>query len=124
MEILYVMLSGLLTQLPILLVWLGGAILALAYWKRCPPAAMLTMIALALFFVIMLIDNYLNGALPILMRERAWSNTQMGTLYTVKAVLSALARAIAWGLLLPAIFGWRGDKKTVPPVQNLPVAGQ
>jgi hypothetical protein len=111
MEILFAVLASLLTQLPVFLIWLAGAVLCLVFWKRCPQAALLTLIALILFFVISLLDNYLAVVFPILARGRGWSSSQMSVYFTVKAVLDSLARAIAWALLLPAIFGWRGKKQ-------------
>ena len=112
MEILYAVLTSLLTQFPVFLIWLVGGALCLVFWRRCPQAALLTLIALVMFFVISLLDNYLSVALPqVYARERGWSANQIGVYFTVKAVLSSLARAIAWALLLLAIFGWRGGKK-------------
>jgi hypothetical protein len=110
MEILYAVLASLLAQLPVFLIWLGGAILCLVFWKRCPRAALFTLIALILFFGISLFDNYLSIVVPIYARERGWSASQTGVYFAVKGVLASLARAVAWVLVLLAIFGWRNKE--------------
>jgi len=112
MDLRYAVLSSLLVQIPVLLVWLAGIILALVYWKRCPTAALLALIAFAVLMFITLIDTYLSMAFSLVYaRERAWTSAQQGVYFAIKSVAASILRAAAYTLLLPAIFGWRNQRK-------------
>jgi hypothetical protein len=89
------LIAAILTQAPVYLVWLVGAILALAGLKKHPSVSLVALIGfvililLALFTQLITVHHGVN-----------WN--QVGV-----AFLEALIRAGAWGLLLAAIFGWR-----------------
>ena len=100
-------LASLLFQSPILLVWLAGFILAVVYWRRHPRASLFTVIALVIFVVETLVDSYLNLWLPLMLSEQNMGAIQIGQIYIVKGILTAIIGAVAWGLLVAAIFSGR-----------------
>ena len=105
-------LASLLIQSPILLVWLAGFILALVYWRRHPRASLFTVIALVIFLVETLVDTYLNLWLPLMLSERGMGAVQLGQIYMIKGILTAIIGAVAWGLIVAAIFSGRGAVTT------------
>ena len=96
-----------LIQLPLLLVWLIGIILAGVYWRRNPAVSLLTIIAIGMLFLESLVATYLNLWLPVTLSQRGWGASQMGTVLALKGLVQSIANAAAWGLLIAAIFGWR-----------------
>jgi hypothetical protein len=86
---------AILTQTPVLLVWLVGVILAIVGWKKHPSVSLVAVIAIVILFLLAVVTelaavrNGLNGFRPGV------------------AFLEELIRAGAWGLVLAAIFGWR-----------------
>jgi type IV secretory pathway VirB3-like protein len=114
----YAVLSSLLIQIPVLLVGLVGIMLALVFWNRCPKAALLAIIAFAMFFVITLIDTYMSMTFSLVYaRERAWTSAQLGVYFSIKSVVASVLRAVAYLLLLLAIFGWRNERRAGFPIQ-------
>jgi hypothetical protein len=101
------LLASLLLQSPILLVWLAGFILAVVYWRRHPRVSLFTVIALVIFLVETLVDSYLNLWLPLMLSERGMGAVQLGQFYMIKGFVSAIIGAVAWGLLVAAIFSER-----------------
>ena len=84
-----------LTQTPVYLVWLVGVILAIVNWKKHPSVSLVALIAFVLLFVLALVS--------LLSAVRTGVNGMRPGL----ALLEALIRAGAWGLVLAAVFGWR-----------------
>ncbi len=95
MTMLTLTLTAFLTQLPIILVLLIGFILSSVYRRRHPKVSLLTAIATAGFLAGLLIRTFLLIGLP----------TRLSVIPLSVLVLLA---PIFWGLLLTAIFGWRG----------------
>ena len=96
-----------LVQSPILLVWLAGFILAIAYWRRHPRVSLLTVIALVIFLLESVVSTYLNLWLPLLLSKRGIATLQMGQILVIKGIVASIILAVAWGLLIAAIFGGR-----------------
>ena len=109
MEMLAPTLTALLTQLPVILVLLAGFILSLIHWQQHPRVSLLTAIAVVGFLAIMLIQTFLNVWLPITLYQQDWDASQIGIIFTMNSVISSLASAVLWGLLLIAMFGWRNE---------------
>jgi hypothetical protein len=96
-----------LPQVPLYLVWLVGMLLALTRWRRHPTPSLLALIAFALFLMSAISGTLLfHWALtvdrPHLERELLFSAISLGRL---------IISAVAWVLVLLALFGWR----TLPP---------
>ncbi len=97
------------TQLPLLLVWLVGVILAITNWQRYPKTALLTLIALGIFFLRTLIGTYLSMWLPLMLSRSGVLSSQIGLVITIQSIVLSLASALGWGLILAAIFGRREE---------------
>ena len=106
MELLIPTLTALAAQLPVVMVWIIGLVLALVFWKRNPRVSLLTLIAIMGFIINMLVGTYLSIWLPT-MRDQGWSINQIGTALGLIGFIRSFVGAILWGLVLVAIFGWR-----------------
>jgi hypothetical protein len=106
-EIALGMLAQYLTQIPVLLAWLVGIILAIVYWRKHPRVSLLTLIAIVALLAKSLIGSAVAMWLPITLREQGWVASQIGVILVVIGIVQSLVSAVLWGLLLAAIFGWR-----------------
>ena len=103
-----VMLSTyLFNQLPVIRVWIVGVILALFYWKRYPKISLRALAAIVIVFVNSAAGAFLNLYLPLTLHARGWSANQISLVSTASAIVQSLIAAVAWGLVLAAIFGER-----------------
>jgi hypothetical protein len=103
-------LAQLLVQVPVYLVWLAGIVLAINYRHRYPRASLFTLIALLIFFVRSIIGTFLSIWLPLMLHSRGLNASGIGVLLLGNNVISALVAALAWGLLIAAIFSRRKDE--------------
>jgi hypothetical protein len=101
-----------IVDVPVVLVWLIGILLAIVFWKRHPRVSLLALIAFIGLLVLKLAGTYLNGWLPMNLDQSGWTVTQMGIRQGIFALISAVLSAGFWSLLLAAIFGGR---------KNLPI---
>lgn len=104
METIIPTLTSLLAQSPVFIVWLVALVLAIARWQRHPNVSLFTTLALVGFLVVSIIDTYLNVSLPIMLIEQGQSASQVGVMFAVKGVVSAVIRAVLWGVLIAAVF--------------------
>ncbi len=111
MTILTLTLTAFLTQLPIILVLLIGFILSLVYWRRHPKVSLLTAIATVGILASLLTRTFLNTWLPMTLYQQGWNTSQVRIVLTTSGVIFSLLSAVLGGLLLTAIFGWRGKPK-------------
>lgn len=102
-------LSQYLIQSPVYLVWIAGIVLAIARWRRHPTVSLLTLASLVLFSARSLIGTFLNVWLPITLHEQGIGAERIGVFLAARGVISALVAALAWGLLIAAVFGWRRE---------------
>jgi hypothetical protein len=112
MDIRFAVLSSLLIQLPIILVWLVGVALSLVFWRRHPTVSAMTLIAFIGFLIVAIIGTYLNTWLPITLQQRGLTAGRIGTILAVTGIINALVHTCLWVLVTMAIFGWR--KKQEP----------
>lgn len=122
----------LLVQSPLILVWLAGGVLAIIFWKRHATVSLLLLAAMIIGIGTMLLDGYTRVWLvDYLIRQNIGNPVAEGwrgyfTLATwmrSMQFLIALMYAVAWGLALGAVFGWRVPapaKKPAPPVTETP----
>jgi hypothetical protein len=96
-----------LAQVPVYLVWLVGIVLAIVHWRRYPQPSLLTLIALVILFLRGLISTFLNTWLPLALHSQGWSVQGTSTFLLAHHIVSTLVAAVAYGLLLAAVFGWR-----------------
>ncbi len=110
MDIFVSTLGMYLIQLPVLIVWLVGGVLALVHWRRHPRVSLLALIALGVFFIQMLVGTYLSIWLPMTLVRQGMSAAQMGLIMMARGVVQSLVSAVAWALLIAAVFGWRSKQ--------------
>ncbi len=109
MEVLFSSLGSLLTQLPVILVWLAGFILAVTRWQRHPKSSLFLTLALIIFAGQTLFKSIIDFALPVYMIQQGGSGSQMGIVFVGLGVLRAIVAAIAWILVLLAVFSEREE---------------
>ncbi len=110
------------SQLPVVIVWVVGIIVALVTWRKHPRASMLTLIAMLIFILAWIIDLVVNVFLPMGLHASFGMPFQnIGTVVTIAEALISLFEVIGWGLLLVAVF-WRRLEPPVAPVPATPPA--
>jgi hypothetical protein len=113
-------LEGLVMMSPGFLVDLVGAILALVWWRRHPRVSLLTLLAIGLGVSVAIGGSFLFAWLPAhLILERGWSFEQTIALYPVIGLIRSALGALAFALLLSAIFTDRSSKNRL---QSLPTS--
>ncbi len=90
------------SQLPELMVWFAGLVLALMNWRRTPRAAPLLLLAMVTLITLRLVTGYVNGLLPALM-----SGPQLSDALALSNFAQSAIAAVAWGMVLVAVFGGR-----------------
>jgi uncharacterized membrane protein len=103
----------LVTQAPVYLMWLIGIVLAIIYYRRRPAAAMFTLIAMVILLMTSVFGSILNAWLPLAWHTRGLPIGQVGLVQGVLSLTRSLLNAVAFALLLAAIFSrWR---QPIPP---------
>ena len=90
-------------QIPLFLVWVIGGIVAIARWPRHPRPSLLLLISLTILFLRALV-------VPIITFAVAHSGAALARIGMTQGLISIgsmLVAAVAWSLLLVAVFGWR-----------------
>ncbi len=106
-HILQSLLPTILLQIPALLVMLVGVILALVYWRRNAKVSLLVIAALVLSFFVRVGSALQSVLLPFLMNTRGSGFQRIGWLVSCLGIVWSVLNAVALGLLLGAVFGWR-----------------
>jgi hypothetical protein len=84
MNIYSVISMNLLTQLPVIAVWIIGLILAFIFWRKHPKVSILTLVAILGFLIILIADTYLYFKISTLGSERGFTIAQISSAYTIK----------------------------------------
>lgn len=90
-------------QIPVFIVWIIAAIVAITRRRRHPRASLFLVIALGIFFLRALIMPVLSFAVVHSEMARAQAGMTQGLI----TIASALVATVAWSLLLAAALGWR-----------------
>jgi hypothetical protein len=112
-------LSQLAAQAPALLVYLVGLILALVFLGRYPGPAALTLVAAGLLLLTSLAQPLLSLYLFRARAEFGWSDAQLGAMASANALAGSALRAVAFGLLLTAVFIGRRVRQGSGPGEPL-----
>ncbi|MGA2181705.1 MAG: hypothetical protein ABSH47_01625 [Bryobacteraceae bacterium] len=112
-------LQQLLTQSPILLVYLAGVVLALVNWQRYPSPARFTFVASVVLLVVSVAQSFVFHYLLFERVERGWTTAKVGVLLAGLGLITSLLHAAGLGLLLAGIFAGRktaiqGDPPPLP----------
>lgn len=100
-------LGQIVVAIPLIAVYVVGLIIAIARWRQHPRVSQLATVALVMLLVERLIGVLMTTMLPLLISRNGMSISDVTGLYAVYGVLSALFTAVAFGILLWALFGWR-----------------
>jgi hypothetical protein len=111
MELLISALGSIAISTPIIIVLLIGIALALLRWRRHPRVSLLTLIASAVMIVSMIGAIFLYAWMPMTMRDRGWTSSQLGAFFAAVRIVNTLVDAAAWSMVLCAIFGWRSQRQ-------------
>jgi hypothetical protein len=103
-----------LTWLPLYLLWMVGIILALVRWQRHPKVSILAGLAFLILIVNGMASTMTMAWLPgYLQSAQNYSAEQLGQVLSVVRVFFNLVSAVAWSLILVAIFGERNRRGSV-----------
>ncbi len=118
-------LMQLVGQAPLLLAYLVGFILALAFRGRYTGPAVLTLIATITLLLTSLAQSFLSTYIIFARAERGWDHRQVGWMLSVSAITGSVLRAAAFGLLLAAVFSGRRVARPAaePPPRVEPALG-
>ena len=99
-------------RIPMLLVTLGGIVFAIARWKRHPRVSLMTVLALALYWVEAFVFLCIRYWLPNIVEALKLSGTAINVLLVVISVLDDFAFAVVIILLVAAAFSGRKPATT------------
>jgi ABC-type phosphate transport system permease subunit len=94
----------LLSQIPILIVYVAGIILALLFWKRCPTSSLLSLIAIVVLLLITAIHPFVVQHIIHSREGVNWSATGVNASLGIVSMISSLLRTGAIALLIAAVF--------------------
>ena len=94
-------------QGPAFIAWIVGIILAAARWRKHPNVSLFTVISLSIFVLVALIGAFVNAGTMAAVSRGDLDAAQIGVVFMVSGILFSLLDAVAWALLLMAIFRWR-----------------
>jgi hypothetical protein len=106
--------THLLTMSPLLIVFLGGAIMALVRWQRHPTTSLLVLLACGLALMITPAAPAVSIWVSHTMSMRGGSMTNMSWIFSVIAIVSSVSHALVYVLLLGAAFCCR-PARIAPP---------
>ena len=95
-----------ITNVPFLIVYCVGIVLALLFWKRHPTVSILCIVA----FLILLGSQVLAIGTQFWMTgaaSREMRSEEIGRFLSLMGIVRAGLGTVAWTLLLTALFGWR-----------------
>ncbi|MBI4853741.1 MAG: hypothetical protein HY819_18260 [Acidobacteria bacterium] len=98
-----------LGQLPMLVLWIVGIILAIKNWTAYPKVATLAMIGFITLILQTLVFSVVSVVLPQLL-IRNDSNSEVGLYFSIFGVVKSLFSAASWGLIVAAVFTQRYKK--------------
>jgi len=101
-------LQATLTQLPVILVWVAGIIIAINSRQRHPRGSKLTLIAFAFLLIQYLVGIFIvTPALVGVIVEQRLSGEQANSILRIWGFISSVIAIVPWALILTAIFGRR-----------------
>lgn len=113
-QIVWAVGTNLLAQCPLLLVWLAGVVFAITNRRKHPNKSRLTVAAIAIFLLLVLANSIIGYMGPLIMRDQGWSPQQLGIFYVILGLISSLIAAVAWLLILLALFRTRDNENVGP----------
>lgn len=105
-ETVPIVLGNMVTHFPMYIVWLIGIILAIATWKRNPKPSLFAVLAIALLFMLDLINIFVL-TIPMRLTKQGYAVTHISTMILIANLTLTILKAGSWGFLLAAIFSGR-----------------
>jgi Na+/proline symporter len=110
-----IFLSQLVSMSPMLLVCLGGMVIAGLWWRRAPKAAMFAMAGLGITLLGMLLTPLIQ---MYVLSNRTAGAAAVGQTVAVMSLGFGLVRAVGMGLLIAAVFAGRSKVDVGFPVAS------
>ena len=108
MNLVLPFLGQLIFKFPLLFVWFWALYLSLERWDKHPQVSRLTAIASSMFIAINVIQaSLIFVQLNIRQIHRSWTFDQIAQIFVASNFLLTVMGALAWGLIIKSIFGWR-----------------
>src|SRR5262245_24611551 len=98
------MFMQILYQLPMLLVYIAGIVLAIAFWGRQPRASMFALIGTAILLAVSILAPIVSNLSFQYWFRSSRPSSQYSTAMGVLAVIWVLVRASGYGLLFAAVY--------------------
>ena len=103
-------LHNMLVQLPPILVEVAGLIVALVWWRRHPSVSLTFLLSVGLLILTNIVGAFLFAWLPTYLRyQQGWTAAATSHVLTIINVGRSSVAAVAWILLLCAVFGGRSS---------------
>jgi hypothetical protein len=115
MELLFPVLSSLVTAIPVLIVDVTLVVVAVSRWNRHPRVSMLAAFSGGLMLVLDLLGRAFFTILPLKLHESGKSAADLGIVFAITGGISSLLHAVALGLLVAAVFA---ERPSVSPPQG------
>ena len=115
MELINYMAMMLARRSPMLLMCLGGIILAIIWWKRHPRASSMTVLALTTYFVEAILFSIFLYWFPRLIDAMKMRSASMSTVYAVVFFFEDFVYAGVILLLVAAAFTGRSEQLETQP---------
>ena len=104
-DILFPFLTQLAGQSPVLFVYLVGMVLAVVFWRRYPRPSAFTLTAMGLLILTSIGQTFVNLYFVVYRGiGQDWGPERLRWALTANTLVGSLVRAVAFGLLLAAIF--------------------
>src|SRR5262249_44744489 len=100
-------LTQLLGQIPMLLTYVAGGILALVFWRRYPRPSRFTLLAMILLLLTTLVQSFLFSYFIQARDDFGWSFERYSMILSATGLIGSLIRVAAFVLLLTAVFTGR-----------------
>lgn len=98
------LLTALAAQIPMMLVYIGGAAIGISRWKRHPKASRLLVCAALFLAFQLLFVTILYGTMNLWLFDLDLPSGAVGWIYSGVAATSAFASALGHGVLIAAVF--------------------
>src|SRR5437660_506137 len=92
---------------PLFLVWLIGLILSLATWRKHPQVSLLAAVGFGIQLFQSAAGILFNFWIISQRGSFGWSGENMGLIFNISSIIQMSLSAIAWVLIILAIFRWR-----------------
>ncbi len=98
-------------QTPVYALWLAGIVLSLLFWRRHPRTSVFALAAFTILLLTGIVSQFLTTWLPMDARATGGPVVRVAIAITIISVVHTLLDAVAFGLILAAIFSGRKQEQ-------------